>query len=111
MKAQTNLQKNAATSHISSTGVVLGGRSNQDIDKENELAKKKNKPLVPTSGKPLPRKNLVKLKLIKRLKVKRRRMGPRWKSQRWRGPRNIIGIQKMDGKTTEGTIYCRTERE
>ena len=60
-----NLQKNAATSHISSTGVVLGGRSNQDIDKENELAKKKNKPLVPTSGKPLPRKNLRKTQVDK----------------------------------------------
>ena len=61
-----NLQKNAATSHISSTGVVLGGRSNQDIDKENELAKKKNaKPLVPTSGKPPPRKRLRKTQVDK----------------------------------------------
>lgn len=38
-------KKNAGTSKIAPSGIVTGGRSNQDIDKDNEqLKKKKDKP-------------------------------------------------------------------
>ena len=57
-------QKNAGSSHVASAGIVVGGRSNQDIDKDNEALKKKSegsKALKPKDGKPAaPKKDLDK---------------------------------------------------